>query len=212
MFDRFRQADSTTTRNHGGLGLGLALVRHLIELHGGTVQAESAGLGHGATFTVTLPIKPELFVRAAGEAPLRPSEPPALRPRSVSLRGVKVLAVDDEADARELVATVLEHEGATVLTVATAPEAFSRLASVRPDVVVCDISMPIEDGYSLIRRIRALSPERGGRTPAIALTTYAREEDRRKALAAGFEVHVPKPVDPAELVEVVGRLTGRLEG
>ena len=115
-----------------------------------------------------------------------------------------------EADARELVTTVLEHEGATVLTVGTAPEAFSRLTALKPDVLVCDISMPMEDGYSLIRRIRALAPERGGRTPAIALTTYAREEDRRKALAAGFEVHVPKPVDPAELVDVVARLTGRL--
>jgi PAS domain S-box-containing protein len=211
MFGRFRQADSTTTRSHGGLGLGLALVRHLIELHGGTVQASSDGPGHGATFTVTLPIKPELFARAASEPLLRaPGISPARR-RTVSLRGLKVLAVDDEADARELVRTVLEHEGATVLTVGTAPEAFSRLTSLRPDVVVCDIGMPIEDGYSLIRRIRALAPERGGRTPAIALTTYAREEDRRKALAAGFEVHVPKPVDPAELVEVVARLTGRLE-
>ena len=210
MFDRFRQADSTTTRSHGGLGLGLALVRHLMELHGGTGEAASEGLGKGSTFTVTLPIKAELFERVAHEPPRWVQEAPAQKPRPVSLRGLKVLAVDDEADARELVSTVLEHEGATVLTVATAPEAFSRLAALRPDVVVCDISMPIEDGYSLIRRIRALAPERGGRTPAIALTTYAREEDRRKALAAGFEVHVPKPVDPTELVEVVARLTGRL--
>lgn len=210
IFDRFRQADSTTTRSHGGLGLGLALVRHLIELHGGTVQASSEGSGCGSTFTVTLPIKPELFSRAASEPLLRvPGAAPARR-RSVTLRGLKVLAVDDEADARELVTTVLEHAGATVLTVGTAPEAFSRLSALRPDVLVCDISMPIEDGYSLIRRVRALAPERGGRTPAIALTTYAREEDRRKALAAGFEVHVPKPVDPAELVEVVARVTGRL--
>ncbi|MCK6587946.1 MAG: response regulator [Polyangiaceae bacterium] len=209
MFDRFRQADSTTTRRHGGLGLGLALVRHLMELHGGTVQASSEGSGRGSTFTVTLPIQPELLARAASEPRIRAPETPPQRRSSVTLRGLKVLAVDDEPDARELVTTVLEHAGATVITVGTAPEAFSRLTSLRPDVLVCDISMPIEDGYSLIRRIRALASERGGRTPAIALTTYAREEDRRKALAAGFEVHVPKPVDPAQLVDVVARITGR---
>jgi PAS domain S-box-containing protein len=211
MFDRFRQADSTTTRHHGGLGLGLALVRHLVELHGGTVRAQSEGEGRGASFTVTLPIQPELV----GGSPLRSPRPITERPPpntpAVSLRGLKVLAVDDEIDARELVTTVLEREGAAVVAVATAPEAFSRLASIRPDVIVCDISMPMEDGYSFIRRIRALAPEKGGRTPAIALTTYAREEDRRKALAAGFEVHVAKPVEPTELIELVARLTGRLK-
>jgi CheY-like chemotaxis protein/nitrogen-specific signal transduction histidine kinase len=210
LFERFRQADSTTTRSHGGLGLGLAIVRHLVELHGGAVVAESAGVGHGARFTITLPIEPELVERSEGMATL---PPPSRAPEPVApaaLKGMKVLAVDDEADARELVVMVLEKEGAEVTVVATASEALARLREMRPNVLVSDISMPDEDGYALIRRVRALPEEGGGRTPSVALTAYSREEDRRKALGAGFDLHIPKPIDPARLVEAIARLCGRL--
>lgn len=210
VFDRFRQADASTTRSHGGLGLGLAIAKHLVELHGGAIFAESEGPGRGAVFTVRLPIAPLRATSSAPEDP-RPGAlaDPALPP-APALAGVRVLVVDDEADTRELMASVLAEGEATVATAASAAEALALLQELRPDVLVSDIGMPGEDGYSLIRRVRALAPEAGGRTPAVALTAYARAEDRTRAMAAGFNVHVAKPIEPAELMVTVASLAGRL--
>ncbi|XGV98011.1 MAG: PAS domain S-box protein [Leptolyngbya sp. BL-A-14] len=214
VFERLQQADSTTTRLYGGLGLGLAIVRHLVELHGGRVQAASAGDGKGATFMVNLPItifRPEPTDIERVHPTVSDAAPIIDAPR---LNGIKVLIVDDEADARELLATLLSQRGATVTAVASAREAIVMITQQtleqRPDIIVSDIGMPGEDGYMLIRQIRALAPAQGGRIPAIALTAYARTEDRIKALAAGFQSHVPKPVEPAEFVTVVANLVDRL--
>jgi len=203
VFERFRQADSATTRTHGGLGLGLAIVRQLVELHGGTVRAESPGEGQGATFTVSLPIPTFQLDGAEGHgAPGKVDAP--------SLEGLRVLVVDDEADARESLTVVLEQCGAVVTAVASVREALGALAHQRPDILVSDIGMPEEDGYSLIEKVRVLeAAQRGGRIPAVALTAYAAPEDRRRALAAGYELHVPKPVTPEELVTAVANLSGR---
>ncbi|MCA1816835.1 MAG: PAS domain S-box protein [Acidobacteria bacterium] len=216
VFDRFRQADPTTTRVHGGLGLGLAIVRHLVELHGGTVKAESEGAARGATFRITLPLLaalPSQIEPAAETARDAPAPEEAGRLAGLDcqpeIEGLRVLVVEDDADSRELLVAVLEQCGADVVAVASAPEAMRSLADWRPDVLVSDIEMPGEDGYSLIRRLRALPAERGGDTPAAALTAYARAEDRMRALLAGFQIHVPKPVEPAELVTVVASLAGR---
>ncbi|HEX8162400.1 MAG TPA: PAS domain S-box protein [Pyrinomonadaceae bacterium] len=215
VFDRFRQADPTTTRTHGGLGLGLAIVRHLVELHGGSVKAESAGAGQGATFRVSLPL---LAARRAEAAPPGESGEEARARVSTyfagldcppELDGVRVLLVEDDADSRELLIMVLEHCRAEVVATAGSQEAMSALEGWRPDVIISDIEMPGEDGYTFIRRLRALPAERGGDTPAAALTAYARAEDRMRALVAGFQLHVPKPVEPAELVTVVASLAGR---
>lgn len=207
VFERFRQADATTTRQHGGLGLGLAIVRHLVELHGGTVHVASEGEGKGATFSVTLPIAP-----SRGSSTQRP---PALRSGAATVRfqcgqqleGVTVLVVDDEPDAREMLKEMLGACKAGVVTAGSVPEALSLVSLVRPDVIVSDIGMPGEDGYVLIHKLRALPEGAGGRTPAIALTAYARFEDRTKALVAGFNLHVPKPVEPAELLSVLVSLS-----
>ncbi|MBD1863023.1 MULTISPECIES: ATP-binding protein, partial [Trichocoleus] len=213
VFERLQQADSTTTRAHGGLGLGLAIVRHLVELHGGSVDATSAGEGKGATFMVNLPItifRPEptdmerVHPTASDTAPLLDT------PR---LDGLKVLIVDDEIDARELLAMLLRQRGAMTTTVASAREALSIIIQSafdqKPDVLVSDIGMPSEDGYTLIRQVRALAPDQGGQIPAIALTAYARTEDRIKALASGFQSHVPKPVEPVEFITVLASLINR---
>jgi CheY-like chemotaxis protein len=207
VFDRFRQADGSTTRLHGGLGLGLAIVRHLVELHGGTVKADSAGEGQGATFNVQLP----LVSSRNAEFGLRIEEHAAeksaiLNPRSALLKGVRVLVVDDEEDARTLLQTVLERQGAEVLAVGSAREALAALILHKPDVLVSDIGMPDEDGYSLIRQVRARGRDEGGWTPAAAVSAYVGEENRRLALAAGFQLHVSKPVDPEELIGVVQSL------
>ncbi len=211
VFERFRQADASTTRQHGGLGLGLSIVKHLVEMHGGTVRAKSPGEGQGATFTVTLPI---LVVHRRDSGPLRiPSQEPQTEVESPSnvLVGVNVLVVDDEADARALVKRVLAERGAEVRTAATVAEALLMLDTFRPNVLVSDIGMPEEDGYDLIQQIRA-----GGRTarwlPAVALTAFAQAEDRKRAMLAGFQTHVSKPVDPGELVAVVASLAGRTGG
>jgi PAS domain S-box-containing protein len=198
VFDRFRQADSSTTREHGGLGLGLSLVSHLVEIHGGTVEAHSLGRGAGAEFIVRLRLHTD--VAAARPAPPADSAPP------VRLAGVRVLVVEDEPDTRELLSTALGHSGAQVQPAASAGEAFAALRRQRPDVLVCDIGMPGEDGYSLLSRVRALAPEDGGLVPAVALTAHARADDRRRALAAGYQVHLAKPVNPDELISLVAQV------
>jgi signal transduction histidine kinase/ActR/RegA family two-component response regulator len=213
VFDRFRQADSTISRRHGGLGLGLAIVRHLVELHGGTVKAGNRGDEPGAVFSVLLPLmvvrKPAaptaeetVRVHPGMSGPVPFDCPPVLN-------GLKVLAVDDEPDARDLLAMVLQQCGAEVTTCSSAAEALAALERDGADVLVSDIGMPGEDGYSLIRKVRALEADRGGRIPAVALTAYARAEDRMQALSAGYSMHVPKPVEPAELAVVIASLARR---
>ncbi|MDQ3805555.1 MAG: PAS domain S-box protein [Acidobacteriota bacterium] len=211
VFDRFRQGDQSTTRAYGGVGLGLAIVRHLVELHGGTVKAESAGEGRGATFTIELPgLRMADDGRRNEEGGAAGDVQSALRPPpSALLSGLTVLVVDDEPDALDLIRVVLEQGGARVTTVGDAAGALAAFEAGRPDVLVADIGMPGEDGYQLIRRVRALGLERGGRVPAIALTAYARVEDRMQALRAGYQMHVPKPVELAELAAIVASLARR---
>ena len=202
LFERFRQADASTTRQYGGLGLGLAIVRHMVELHGGTVRAESGGPGRGTTFIVSLPVR---AVARVGATSADQSGQPAAG-GFPALEGLRVLAVDDEPDARELVIAALTPFGVEVRTAESAAEAVRALSAWRPHVLLADIGMPVEDGYSLIRRIRARAPENGGLTPAAALTAYARPDDRARALAAGFQDHVAKPTTPEELARVVAAL------
>jgi hypothetical protein len=211
VFDRFRQADQSSTRKHGGLGLGLSIVRQLVEQHGGTVRAESEGVGRGTTFTVKLA---RLVTVERRESERRERVHPTAGGRipfncAPSLEGLKVLVVDDEPDTREMIRAVLERCSSVVTTAGSAAEAREAFARTRPDVLVCDIGMPGEDGYAVIGSVRALPAEEGGRTPAIALTAYARVEDRVRALMAGFQVHVPKPVEPMELAALVASLAGR---
>jgi signal transduction histidine kinase len=203
IFDRFRQADSTTTRAHGGLGLGLAIVHHLVTLHHGAVTAASEGPDRGATFTVRIPLAAlRTVARVSSGAAIGVDRLPALT-------GVRVLVVDDDADARDLVRAVLGQSGADVVTASSTLEALDALQRARPHVLVSDLSMPGDDGYALLHRVRALGLDREGRVPAVALTAFARAEDRARALAAGYAVHVSKPVEPAKLVEVVARLASR---
>lgn len=197
IFESFRQEDVSITRKYGGLGLGLAIVRQLVEAHGGTIAADSPGEGLGATFTVYLPlldVEPEI------------EQTEELSQQALDLTGIRVLTVDDRADVRELLTELLALYGAEVLTVASAAEVLANLESFQPDVLVSDIGMPEVDGYTLLQQIRTLPPEKGGQIPAIALTAYAREDDRQRAIASGYQRHVTKPLEPEQLVKAVVEL------
>jgi PAS domain S-box-containing protein len=213
VFDRFRQADSSSARRYGGLGLGLALVKYLVELHGGTIKATSPGEGAGSTFKVVLPVRAVAtpLGEAGGALGARPEPEEA-----TMLKGVRALVVDDEKDARELIGVALEQYGADVVTASSAAEAYTLITSAPeqklPTVMVTDIGMPVEDGYSLMRRVREWGRESGAYIPAVALTAYGRAEDRVRALRSGFQMHVAKPVDPAELAIVITSVIGRPGG
>jgi signal transduction histidine kinase/ActR/RegA family two-component response regulator len=204
VFDRFRQADSSTTRSFGGLGLGLAIVRHLVELHGGTVSAHSDGVNKGATFSATFPLLAE---RTEPITVAHSAENGSLE--NHSLEGLRVLLVDDEPEARHIISTVITRTGGEVKSCKSASEALAELAEWKPDVILSDIAMPDEDGYSFIGKVRSLPAEKGGEIPAAALTAYARDSDRRQALAAGYQMHIAKPIGAGQLVTMIARLAGR---
>jgi PAS domain S-box-containing protein len=210
VFDRFRQADQKTSRQHGGMGLGLAIVRHLVELHGGNVSATSEGEGQGATFTVRLPISPIYRLDASGER-VHPAARDLLPANDTSerLNGLRILVVDDEPDTRDLLREGLEYCGANVRVAGSAAEAVDAIVAEVPDVLISDIGMPGIDGYDLIRQIRELPAEAGGKVAAVALTAYTRVEDRLQALRAGYDMHVPKPVELTELVAVAASVARR---
>ncbi|HEY6119948.1 MAG TPA: ATP-binding protein, partial [Pyrinomonadaceae bacterium] len=210
IFDRFRQSDSSTTRRHAGLGLGLSIVRQLVELHGGTVTAESPGEGAGTTFKVILPVTTVHHDSSDLEKTTRPMiESNSSSDPQTSLNGLRVLVVDDEWDSREFVAAVLMVRGAEVVSFGSAIEALEEMARQPFDVLVSDIGMPEMDGYWLINKVRQLPAERGGEIPAAALTAYAGIEDCKRVLLAGFQMHIPKPVEPAELISAVASLAAR---
>jgi signal transduction histidine kinase/CheY-like chemotaxis protein len=212
VFDRFRQGDAGTTRQHGGLGLGLAIVRHLVELHGGSVRVESPGANEGATFRVLLPltIAPRDGVDPQRTQPALSADPPPALPVR-RLNGAKILVVDDEPQARELFCTIMENSGGEVRAAATAREAAVVLRTWWPEVLLSDIEMPLEDGYVLMDQVNAMERRERRRIVAIAVTAHSRPEDRLRALEAGFQWHLPKPVEPSELVAVVASLTGRVD-
>jgi CheY-like chemotaxis protein len=212
VFDRFTQADGSATRRHGGLGLGMAIVRHLVELHGGTVHVHSDGENRGSTFVATLPLQVE------APASLTLETEPATTEETVSrqgmlphLSGLNILVVDDEADSRNFLCTLLEERGANVESAGSTAEALDAFTRARPDVLVSDIAMPGEDGYDLIRRVRQLDPGDGGDTPAVALTAYVRGQDARAALNAGYHRHVRKPVVVDELIATLAELASEAE-
>jgi len=213
VFERFRQADHTTTRRFGGLGLGMAITKHILELHGGTIRVESPGEGQGATFILKLPVMivhnaEHLQVEATAQRAVA-GEDSARATELMKLDGVRVLVVDDESDARDLLVTILTQRGAEVTAVASVVAALELLQLTKPDLIVSDVEMPNEDGYSLIRKVRALEERQGERIPAIALTAHARSSDRLRALSAGYQMHIPKPVEPAELIIAIANLINR---
>jgi PAS domain S-box-containing protein len=208
VFEPFHQGDASTTRRHGGLGLGLAIVKQLVSAHGGTVRAESAGLKKGSTFTVRVPARSAVPAVERGSRAQSNLAPPEVNEGGSRLTGLRIVVVDDEQDALDLVVEVLRTEGAEVYAAASAREALALVTDLRPDVLVSDVGMPEVDGHALIRQVRALPLSRGGATPAVALTAYARSEDADRAVAAGFQMHVAKPVEPSQLVTVVANLGG----
>jgi PAS domain S-box-containing protein len=209
VFDRFRQADSSTRRKFGGLGLGLSIVKHIVEAHGGTVRAESVGEGCGAAFTVTLPVRAVQIVQGDDQAWAESDDPPTANLTPIRLEGLRVLVVDDEADARRLLAKVLGEAGGIVMAVGSVAEALAVLSASNPQVLLSDIAMPDQDGYDLIRQVRAAGYS-VKELPAVALTAFAHKDDRLRVLGAGFQVHVPKPIDPHELIAVTATLAGRM--
>jgi CheY-like chemotaxis protein len=200
VFEAFRQADGSASREHGGLGLGLAIAKQLVELHGGTIQARSGGLGAGATFVVELP-----SVLPSADRTRGPAEAASASIDGALLRGIRVLVVDDEEDARLLMETALGEYGADVVSASSAAEAMMRIHERVPDVLVSDIGMPHEDGYALMRQLRSGGEADGATVPAIAVTAYASEKDRAAALAAGFQAHVTKPFEPATVAQLIAR-------
>jgi CheY-like chemotaxis protein len=209
VFERFSQADNSARRGYTGLGLGLAIVKSLAELHGGSVRVKSGGEGKGTTFIVSLPISVVHTLDTGKNLQRTKIERNESLLHTPDLKGIKVMVVDDEADAIGLVKRIMEECGATVKACTSGTECLACIAELRPDVVIMDIGMEEMDGYTLIGKVRALSPENGGRTPAVALTAFARSEDRRQAMLAGFDLHIAKPVEPGELVAVVSRLARR---
>ena len=211
VFDRFRQAEGSISRKQGGLGLGLAVVRHLVELHGGRISAESEGLGKGSVFTVDLPLAQERRDPARAEERRREIERRRSRSDSIRLDGLHVLLVEDDEDSRKLLGTMLKRYGARVTSTMSAKEALSVFEGELPDLLISDIGMPDEDGYELIRKLRSAPPDKGGLTPAIALTGYASRKDRERALTAGYQQHIAKPVEQADIITAVAALVGRGE-
>jgi len=211
IFDRFSQAERHMTRKHGGLGLGLAIVRHLVEMHGGIIQVESAGEGRGATFTVDLPLM-NGYAEAVRAASLheesRPTEAAEADPLR-ALQDLRILLVDDDPDTLQMLTIAMEQAGGEVRACASATEALAVLSEWHADLMVSDIGMPNEDGYALIRKVRSLDPESGGAIPAIALTAFAGAADRSRALSEGFQKHISKPVEPFDLIRVIVQLSGQ---
>jgi two-component system CheB/CheR fusion protein len=211
VFDRFSQADTSNTRLYGGLGLGLAIVRHLVEQHGGMIKADSAGVGKGATFSVTLPLMNAPRVAADGGAIVFAAGGKVERHDLRPIKGLRILVVDDDVATRDAISEVLRNMGADVKAAESAEEALTAVAAFHPELLLCDIAMPGEDGYAFIRRLRALGVDGGGSMPALALTALATDDDRQRSLAAGYQMHLTKPVDIDRLSAAVVELATRPE-